>query len=294
MNEMSGGLAALSDELARLVGRSAERIVSVSGGGRWPASGIFWRPGVIVTAEEVLAGEAGIEVSGEGFDAKPATLVGRDPSTDIAVLRCEQQGPAAAASVAPADLSAGALVMTVGRGRQGAVASLGIVAFAGGAWQSMRGGTIDSLVRLDVSLDRRAEGGAVLDARGRLIGMAVFGPRRRVLVIPAPTIERVVDQILAHGRVPRGYLGASLQAVRLSEAERGVLVAGIDPNGPAARAGLLVGDAIVAWNERPVVRVREVMHLLGPESVGSTAALGLVRAGARMRLDVVIGERPAV
>src|SRR5574340_866197 len=220
MNELSGGVAALSVELTRLVGQGAGRVVMLSGGDGWPASGIFWRPGVIVTAEEALGGEGVIEVSGEGFDRAPATLVGRDPSTDVAVLRCEQKGPAVAASIAPADLSAGALVTTVGRGQQGAVASLGIVAFAGGAWQSMRGGTIDSLIRLDVSLDRRAEGGAVLDARGRLIGMAVFGPRRRVLVIPAPTIERVVDQILAHGRVPRGYLGASLQPVRLLPSSR--------------------------------------------------------------------------
>jgi S1-C subfamily serine protease len=293
VNETSSGIAALSDELAGLVVRGSESVVAVEGGGGWPSSGILWRPGVIVTAEEVLGGEEGFRISGAGFDAVPATLVGRDPSTDIAVLRAEPHGTPVAGTAGTAELRPGALVLAVGRHRQGPVASLGIVAVAGGAWHSMRGGTIDSLIRLDMRLARQAEGAAVFDARGRVVGMAVTGPRRRVLAIPAATIERTVEQILARGRVVRGYLGASLQPARVDQTRRGVLVAGLDPEGPAARAGLLVGDAIVTWNERPIMRVREVMHLLGPESVGSTVALGLVRGGAAAHQDVVIGERPA-
>ena len=138
-------------------------------------------------------------------------------------------------------------------------------------------------------LSRAAEGGALIEAQGRVVGMAVLGPRRRVLAIPTLTIDRVVDQLLARGHVFRGYLGAGLQPVRRgrpahdtqpSSSGRGVLVVSIDPDGPAARAGLLVGDIVMTWNAKPVDRVREVMHLLGADSVGSTVDLQLIRGGA--------------
>src|SRR6185437_12659179 len=117
--------------------------------------------------------------------------------------------------------------------------------------QGQRGGTIDHLLRLDLNLSPAAEGGALIDSAGRVLGMTVLGPRRRALAIPASTIDRAVDQLLAKGHVARGYLGAALQRVRLGggAGDRGVLVVGIDAEGPAARAGLMVGDAIVGWDE---------------------------------------------
>lgn len=171
----------------------------------------------------------------------------------------------------------------------------------GGPWHSLRGGTIDNLIRVDLVLSPAAEGGALIDAQGRIVGMAVLGPRRRVLAIPTSTIDRVVDQLLAKGHVFRGYLGAGLQPVRRgrpshdtqpSSSGRGVLVVSIDPDGPAARAGLLVGDIVMSWNAKPVDRVREVMQFLGADSAGSTVDLGLIRGGAPMGVKVVIGERP--
>src|SRR5436853_435440 len=146
-----------------------------------------------------------------------------------------------------------------------------------------------------------AEGGAVVDVQGRVVGMAVLGPRRRALAIPTSTIDRVVDQLLAKGHVFRGYLGAGLQRARLgrpsngaqpSGTGRGILVASIDPGGPAARAGLLVGDIVTTWNAKPVDRVREVMRFLGSDSIGNTVDLGLLRGGTPTTLKVVIGERP--
>src|SRR5438132_14304105 len=139
------------------------------------------------------------------------------------------------------------------------------------------------------------------DAQGRIVGMAVLGPRRRVLAIPTSTIDRVVDQLLAKGHVFRGYLGASLQRARLgrpsngaqpSGAGRGILVASIDPDGPAARAGLLVGDIVTTWNAKPVDRMRELMLFLSSDSIGNTVDLGLLRGSAPTTLKVVIGERP--
>jgi S1-C subfamily serine protease len=299
MPESNNPLIAFSEQSAQLVARVAGGIVAVHGGGRYPASGIHWRPGVIVTAEEVLERDDDIGVVLPGGRKVTATLVGRDPSTDVAVLRFAPDGMPAVETADAASLRPGNVVLVVG-GYDGApIASLGIVAFVGGAWHSMRGGTIDSLLRLDLALSPAAEGGALIDGEGRVLGMAVTGPRRRVLAIPKSTIDRSVDQLLAKGHVSRGYLGAGLQPVRLprqaggtGESKRGVLVASIDPDGPGARHGLLVGDIITTWSGKPVERVREVMRLLGPESPGTSVDLQLLRGGAPATISVVIGERP--
>jgi S1-C subfamily serine protease len=137
--------------------------------------------------------------------------------------------------------------------------------------------------------------------RGGLIGMAVAGPRRTLLVIPSATIGRVAEQLLAKGRVTRGYLGIAMQPVRLPEtlqkaasAEVGLLVSGVDPGSGAAQGGVLLGDVIVSWNGEPVRDYRQVQRTLGPESVGSAVVLGALRGGAPIELRLSVGERPAV
>jgi S1-C subfamily serine protease len=300
MTESSNPLAAFSDHAAQVVERAAGSIVAVHGGGRRASSGIHWRSGIIVTAEEVLERDEGIKLTLPGGRLVEATLAGRDPTTDVAVLRFQPDGLAAAETADAASPRAGHIVLAIGNHQGAPVASLGIVAVAGGAWHSLRGGAIDSLIRLDMRLSQAAEGGALVDVKGRLVGMAVLGPRGRVLAIPTSTIDRVVDQLLAKGHVYRGYLGAGLQPVRLAhkadETEpagsgRGILVVSLDPGGPAARAGLMVGDIVTAWNAKPVDRVREIMRFLSPDSVGHTVDLGLLRGGAAAQLKVVIGER---
>ena len=302
MTESNNPLVAFSDHAAQVVERTAAGVVAVHGGGRRPSSGIHWRAGIIVTAEEVLERDEGIKITLAGGRIVDATLAGRDPTTDVAVLRFQPDGLAAAQAIDAASLRAGNIVLAIGNHQGAPVASLGIVAVAGGAWHSARGGAIDSLIRLDMGLSLAAEGGALVDAQGRVVGMAVLGPRRRVLAIPTATIDRVVDQLLAKGHVFRGYLGAGLQPVRLGHAPdaandalpaggRGVLVVSLDPAGPAARAGLMIGDIVTAWNAKPVDRVREIMRLLSPESVGQTIDLGLLRGGAPTALKIVIGER---
>ena len=299
MTESNNPLFALSAAGALLVERAAKAVVAVHHGGRGTISGIHWRSGVIVTAEEMLEQEKDITVTLPGGRQVTTALAGRDPSTDVAVLRVAPDGLGVAEVTDATALHPGHLVLAIGNHAGAPLASFGMVAYVGGAWHSMRGGTIDNLLRLDLALSPAAEGGALIDCEGRVLGMAVSGPRRRVLAIPKSTIDRAVDQLLAKGHVSRGYLGAGLQHVRLprqagvaGESKRGVLVASIDPDGPGARHGLLVGDIITTWNGKPVERVREVMRLLGPESPGTSVDLQLLRGGVAATLTVVIGERP--
>jgi S1-C subfamily serine protease len=302
MAESINPLVAFSDHSAQLVERTGSSIVAVHSGGRGSSSGIHWLSGVIVTAEEVLERDEDVKITLPSGRLIEASLAGRDPSTDVAVLRFQPDGLPAASTADAAPLRPGHVVLAVGNHEGAPIASLGVVATVGGPWHSLRGGTIDNLIRVDLVLSRAAEGGALIDAQGSVVGMAVLGPRRRVLAIPTLTIDRVVDQLLAKGHVFRGYLGAGLQPLRRGRPShdpqsagsvRGVLVVSIDPDGPAARAGLLVGDIVMTWNAKPIDRVRDVMHLLGVDSVGATVDLQLIRGGAPTTLKVALGERPA-
>jgi S1-C subfamily serine protease len=284
-------LTNLSASLSGLVAATAPSIVAIHSH-RALSSGFIWKTSMIVTADEALADEGEVAVTLSGGKRISATIAGRDPTTDIALLRADigAVSPIAPDGSAP---SAGALAVVVG-GREGeAVAALGVVATSGVAWQSMRGGEIDARIELDLSLRRHAEGGLALDASGQAFGMAVFGPRRRVLVIPAATIARVAAQIEAHGKVARGYLGLGLQPVRLDrDGGVGAMVMSVDGDGPGAKAGVRQGDVLQAWDGQPIGSVNALLRALGPASVGKTVALSLRRGGETRAVVLEIGERP--
>ncbi len=284
-------LTNLSASLSGLVAATAPSIVAIHSH-RALSSGFIWKTGMIVTADEALADEGEVAVTLSGGKRISATIAGRDPTTDIALLRADigAVSPIALDGSAP---SAGALAIVVG-GREGeAVAALGVVATSGVAWRSMRGGEIDARIELDLSLRRHAEGGLALDASGQAFGMAVFGPRRRVLVIPAATIARVAAQIEAHGKVARGYLGLGLQPVRLDrDGGVGAMVMSVAGDGPGAKAGVRQGDVLQAWDGQPIGSVNALLRALGPTSVGKTVALSLRRGGETRAVVLEIGERP--
>lgn len=300
--ETDNPLAVFSGQLAALVDRVAAGVVAVHGRDGAAASGLLWRQGVVVTAEEALGHDEDHAVTLPNARRVAATLAGRDPSTDIAVLRFEDDA-AVPPRIDRADAArAGEIAIAVGRREEGPVASLGIIALAGGPWRSLRGGKIDQRIHADLRLDGRAEGGALVDAAGKLIGMTVFAPRRRVLAIPTSTIERVVEQLLARGRIARGYLGAGLRPVRLDAGvmrslslahDRAAIIVSVDDSGPARRAGLMLGDMVTSWNGEPIRGVRDVIVHLGSDSVGETVKLALIRAGAAASATITIGERPA-
>jgi S1-C subfamily serine protease len=280
----------LSAALARLVGIAAPSAVAIQSD-HSRSSGFFWRPGLIVTADEALSEEGDIAVTLPGGDTIAARLVGRDHTTDIALLRVDRSDlPSVPLESLP--VAVGALALAVGAEDGTPTAAFGVVSRSAGPWYSLRGGEIDARIELDVRMRRGAEGGLAIDATGHAVGMAVFGPRRRVLVIPSTTIQRVAARLEKYGHIPRGYLGLGFQLVAIEGGRRGVMVMNVDPQGPGAKAGVHQGDVIASWNGEPIRHVRSLLRALGPDSVGQTVTLGLRRGGETKDVQLTIGARP--
>src|SRR6266536_2512694 len=285
-------LSLLSSAIAGVVARAAPAIVSVHSH-RLRGSGFVWKPNLVVTADETLADEGEISIELSDGTVRPAKIAGRDHTTDVALLRIDAQDKAK--DIAPIKLSPGApmlgsLSVVVAAERGVPAAALGTVSLVGGRWRSLRGGEIDARIELDVGLRHSHQGGLVLDASGDAIGMAVLGPRR-VIVIPATTIERVAGRLETHGRIARGYLGVGLQPVKLDDGV-GAMVMNVDKSGPSAAAGICQGDVIVGWNDDKIFGARSLLQALGPDSVGSVAEVMVRRAGEPVRFKLTIGERP--
>jgi S1-C subfamily serine protease len=283
-------LLTLSADLAGLVRDVAPSLVSIQSA-RARSTGFSWRPGLIVAAENALADNGENSIIAHDGASGPAHIVGRDPSTDVALLRIERtdlpKAPPAAA--APA---AGALAVVAGAREGAPSAALGVVSFVGPQWRSLRGGVIDARIELDAALARSSEGGLVLDASGQALGMAVFGPRRRTLIIPMATIGRVAELLATKGRIARGYLGLGLQPVKLDDGGTGAMAISVDAKGPGAAAGIRQGDIIVTWNGEPIRGVHQLVRALGPDSVGASVSLTLRRGGEPIETTLTIGERP--
>jgi S1-C subfamily serine protease len=283
----SSALAALSNELATTVERVAAGVVAVEGRSRIGSSGFFVRPNLILTADHALESDE-IEVVHPDGETETVTIAGRDPSTDLALLRSQRAGvPLAFATNDP--LRVGTLVVAVARDDDGDVAAtMGVLSAVGAAWRTWQGGQIDRFVRPDLGLYPRFSGSPLADAAGRIIGLNTLGlSRRQALTVPLATIDRVIDALLAGGgRLPRGYLGVALQAV-----DGGAIVLGVEPSGPAAKAGVIVGDVIVGIAGTTVADADDVHAQLGSDLVGSTVALALRRGGAAHTVQVTIGDR---
>ncbi len=284
----ANSLSALSSAFAGVVAGAAPSIVSVLSQ-RSSASGFVWRQGLAITADEALADEGEVTIQLANGSVQPASIAGRDHTTDIALLRFDSQ------KLAPIELSAtvpalGSLSVVVAAERGSACAALGMVSVVGERWRSLRGGDINARIELDMRLRHSQQGGLALDASGAAIGMAVLGPRR-VLVIPASTIERVAERLESHGRIARGYLGVGLQPVRVDDGV-GAMVMSVDGAGPAAAAGIRQGDIITGFNNEKLTGVRSLARTLGPDSVGSVVKVAARRAGEPIEFRLTVTERP--
>ncbi len=297
---MSTHLQSFSDELAALTQRASQQIVRVEGRSRLPASGIVYSTdGIIVTAHHVVERNDNLRIglpTGENIDA---TLVGRDPGVDLAVLRVQQSMPDAATWIEAGDLHVGNLILAVGRPGKNVQAAIGVVSAVGGAWRTGAGSEIDHYLQTDVVMYPGFSGGALLTMDGRIAGVNSSALVRGASVtIPATTVRRVVETLLTHGHVPRGYLGVGLQPVRLDATlqealsqQTGLMLMSVEVDSPAAQGGLLQGDVLVTLDGAPVRQLDELQALLSSERAGKTVPVRFIRAGAVQEKQVTIGQK---
>lgn len=302
MSASLGPLTALSNDLAAAVDTVGRSVVAVHARRRIPASGVVWQPGVVVATHHTIQRDDDITVGLPDGTTVEATLAGRDPSTDLAVLRFASTSSAPAAALSTDSPRVGQLVLALGRPGASVTASLGIVSALGGEWRTWQGGTIDRFVRLDVAVYDGFSGGPLVDATGRVAGVNTSGlARATALTVPAATVSRVAAQLLSRGHIARGWLGIATQPVRLpaalqqslgTEAAIGLVVVNVEPDSPADRGGVLIGDILLAVDDGPVSDPGDVMAALGGDRIGQTIALRVARGGRAERLTVTVGERP--
>ena len=296
----SSSFLQLSRDLAAVVATASPYAAQVDGGRRLSASGtIFAGDGVIVAASHNLERDEDVVVGLEGGRRLPATLVGRDSSTDLAVLRVEASGLAAPQWSDLAGLAAGQLAVLVGRPGRQVRAALAMISDVRDSWRSPAGARLERYVELDAARERGFSGSVVVDAAGQPLGIASSGLlRRRGLVVPGATLRRVVESLLAHGRVRRGFLGVGAYPVRLqAELEErlgqpiGLIVVGVQPDSPAAAAGLVLGDVLLGFDGQPLSDLTQLHALLSEERIGKPATLRILRGGEPRDLTVTVGAK---
>jgi S1-C subfamily serine protease len=291
---MPATLSTFSDQLADAVERGAKSVVSVHARPRLPSSGVHWRDGVIVTTEATVRRDENITVTLPDGRRIPAQLKGRDPGTDLAVLSIPTGQLPAATLGDPTALRPGHLVLALGRtGDSGPRAAFGAVSATGGKWRSWKGGEIDLWIQSDLTIYPGLGGGPLVSPDATIFGINSGGLSRPLATtIPVSTVERVVTQLLTKGYVARGWVGAAMQPVRFSDQQGGLVILSVESDGPAALAGLMVGDVIVSLDGHAVEHPDQVLELLGGDVVGRTLKVELVRGGKQQRVDLLVGERP--
>jgi S1-C subfamily serine protease len=292
-------LSSFSAGVADLVENIAQSAVAIEARHRIGSSGFLWKPGFIVTAEHAVRRDEDIAVILPDGNRASAELVGRDPGTDIAVLRID--GASAPVLTTSPALRTGEIVLAIGRYGPGVLATMGIVSTVAGPWKTFRGGQLDSLLRLDIGAYPRSSGSAVIDTQGRFAGMLTTGLTRTAPVaIPAASIDRIATELREHGRIAHGYVGVGLQSIPLPAAYAGalhrnqrsaVVVLRVEPNGPAEKGGIVIGDVVVEIGGQPVTDTEDFQTALRG-SIGRELPVVIFRGGQRTELDVTVGERP--
>jgi S1-C subfamily serine protease len=295
---MADVLAELSNALSARAAAAKHLVAAIKLANGWQATGTLWTADALVASEQSLPREEQFVLVGPDGCSYDARVAGRDPGTNIAVLRPGRQPwspPALVAGIA----QAGDLALAYGAdGAGGVTARMGVVNRAGPEWLSNSGGRIDSRIVLDMRLGSAEEGGPVFDVAGACLGITTFGPRGLVLVIPAATIDRIVPAIMKDGHIARGWLGTALQPVAVPDALRGeagqasgLMVMTLAEGGPAAKAGVVAGDIVLSVNGTPTERFRNLARQLGADSIGRKAQLRLIRGGSVLSVEATIEAR---
>jgi S1-C subfamily serine protease len=298
---VSTSLLDLSNALADTVRAAGAGLVRVDARRRHPASGILWAAdGLVVTASHVVRRDEDITVGLPDGRSVPAALVGRDPTLDLALLRAQASDLSLPSWSDGADLAVGQLVLALGRPGAEPEASLGSVTALGGRWMTAAGGWVDRFVRVSVEMLPGFSGGPLVGASGEVLGLLTSGlSREGGLVLPTTTVRRVAGELATHGRVRRGYLGISANPVQLPAELAGdgpgvgLMIAAVEPDSPAAAAGLALGDVLLAIDGQPVRRMEGLLAHLDGERIGQPVTLRVLRGGQPRDIAVTLGERPA-
>ncbi len=300
-NSSQNLLAELSDSLTRAVENAGAWTVMVDGRNRLPASGIVYQPDLVLSADHVVQREEDIVVLLPGGDRVSAEVIGRDPGGDLVLLRVAATN-LVPAGVAPGEARVGQLALALGRpSPNGIQASLGVVSARGGPLRTGRGGLLESYLRSDTIPYPGFSGGPLVDVSGNLIGINTSGLARGAsITIPAGLAWKTARALLEHGSVRRGYLGIRSQPVEIPPAVRsslgreqafGLLLVGVEPGGPAAGGGLMVGDILVGLAGDPVSDPDELLAGLSGSLVGEPVVVQVLRGGEPLELSVVVAER---
>jgi S1-C subfamily serine protease len=277
---------------------------------RYPASGIAYAQDLVLTADHVVTREDDIKVHLPDGKALAATIAGRDPGSDLAVLRLAEKTLTAAKT--SDDVKVGQLVLALGRPNseaaalperawRGVQASWGIVTSISGPTRTFRGGMLDEYIRTETTPYPGFSGGPLVNTEGEVLGLNTSGlTRGSSLTIPVSVAWRIAEALATHGSVKRGYLGVRTQPVEVSEAarqalkreqEHGLLVLWLEEGGPAAKGGLLVGDIVVAICGQPVGDPDDLFSALNSDTVGKSIAVEVLRGGRPETISVTVGER---
>src|SRR4029077_16255043 len=272
-------LETISSEFASAAEKVGGSVVAVHARRWMPTSGIEWKKGVVVTVNHGVQRDEDIEVLLNDGRAVSAKVAGRDPRTDIAVLRIEERSSSAPLLGDSTRLRLGHLVLALGRTRRGdLVASSGIIGGISGEWRNRRGGQLDQHIRLDLALYPGFSGGPLVNAVGQVVGMNTRGlAHGRAVTVPVATVNRVVEELLDKGHIARPYLGIAMQPVEVSENIRsklptetrvGLLVTPVENDGPAGKAGVLLGDVLFEARGAAVEDVDAIQDSLATARVG--------------------------
>jgi S1-C subfamily serine protease len=294
LNDFSNGLAAA-------VEHGGAGTLLVDARHRYPASGIAFAADLVLTADHVVTREDNLRIVTAEGKTFPVTVAGRDPSSDLALLRLSEKA-LTAAKVSEAAPKVGQLVLALGRpSSEGVQASWGIITAVGGQTRTGRGGLLDEYIQTETTSYPGFSGGPLVDTEGRVLGLNTSGlTRGMALTIPVKFAWRIADSLAKHGTVKRGYLGVRTQTVDIPEAartalkraqEHGLLVMWLEEKGPAEKSGLLVGDIIVAISGQAVGDPDDLFAALNGDVVGKSIAVEVLRGGKPETIQVTVGER---
>ena len=297
---MANALTDFSNGLTAAVEKAGTSTVMVDARKRYPASGIAYSEDLVLTADHVVTREENLKVMLPDGRSLAATIAGRDPGSDLALLRLAEK------ALSPAktsdDVKVGQLVLALGRpGSEGMQVSWGIVTSINGPARTFRGGMLDEFIRSETTPYPGFSGGPLINTEGEVLGLNTSGlTRGSSLTIPNKVAWRTAQALATHGSVKRGYLGVRTQPVEIPEGSRqelereqehGLLVVWLEEGGPAVAGGLLVGDILVAVNGQSVGDPDDLFSALNSETVGKAISVEVLRGGRPETVQVTVGER---